>query len=229
MKLAQLGILALLIVAGAIPLTNAQSNQTGQTAIYCPSNNSGNCSAEQMVGSTPPYIAAGTGVPGRPAIPMVDLFTAFSATGGPTQKNIMITIKISAPFSGCYGQFIVEAQLGSNAVVRPYRPAPSSEVYFETNQLVPNMVTFTFMSVSRVSVSLARLCWGVGRACSTTEALVPPGQFFTIEWQIQDPPGPASASLPFDLLTIIALIIVPLVAVESVYLVSLRRRLSKKA
>lgn len=219
MKLAQLGILALLIVAGAIPLTNAQSNQTGQTAIYCPSGHSGNCSAEQMVGSTPPYTAAGPKA-------MVDLFTAFSATGGPTQKNIMITIKISSPFPDCYGQFIVEAQLGSNAVVRPYR---SSDLYFETNQLVPNMVTFTFMSVSRVSVSLYRLCWGVSRACSTTEALVQPGQFFTIEWQIQDPPGPAPASLPFDLLTIIALIIVPLVAVESVYLVSLRRRLSRKA
>jgi hypothetical protein len=220
MKIAQLCILVLLIVAGAIPFTSAQNNQTGQAGIYCPSGHSGNCDALHMVGGIPPYTFA----PNLGAqLAAVDLFSAFSATGGQTQKNIMITIKISAPFVGLpTAEFRVTALVGSNSEVNLAREA----VNFGTNPLVPTEATFALLSVSRFRVILYNLC--TSSSCGPGNALVPPGQFYTIEWQIQDPPGNAAVSLPFDLLAIVALVTIPLVAVESVYLVSLRRRLSKK-
>ena len=197
MKSAQLCILGLLVVAGAIPLTSAQSIQTGQAGIYCPSGHSGNCDAQHMVGGIPPYTFAPN--PGA-QLPAVDLFSAFSATGGQTQKNIMITIKISAPFAGLpQAEFRVTALVGSNSEVNLARDA----VNFGTNPLVPTEATFALLSVSRFRVALYNLC--SSSACGPTIALVPPGQFYTIEWQIQDPPGNAAVSLPFDLLTIIAL------------------------
>jgi len=189
-SLGYLTFVALLIFAGLVPSAGAQPGvQTGVGAIMCPQTNvllqpNANCSVLGPLGapgvpgaisSTDTFCSDTWGRMG-PCVEVFDVpYTDGSSLWG---RNVIVTIKVEVPFNDLpRAVFAVIATLGGGvkrvADVFQIRP---------TNNLVAFAKTYYFSSVRAVHVQLQFTC--IGLSCSQTAQQMPPGEFYSIHWQI---------------------------------------------